>query len=470
MKSHNCKIKRCLVSITLLALLFALTLRVQSQHVTKFKKGDRICFIGDSITYASVIGKSYNDYIVLFYITRFPQMKIGAACDCGIPGDTAARSLKRFKGDIISNKPTVATIMFGTNDVGKSNYKKGRLIPKFDKTRENSIKRFKNSMNTLSKILTDNNVRIIYIKPPIMDETAKLKSKPFIGVNKALEECTDELDRLAQKYNGEVVDFYTATKKANIALQAKDPSATIIGPDRVHPRCPGHLLMAYTFLKAQNMSPTVATMSVNAAKKRVSKEDNCKLSNLSVKDDTVSFDCLENALPYPVYDPARQALDLVPFIKDLNQEVLKIEGLKKGTYQVSIDDKPVMQCTNDELAKGINLATIKTTPQYEQALNVFIILKKRTQVSGGLRVTAWARMIIKNQIPTASSITEDEAIKKQLNEAKKSNNKFKIWIYSTYLKYAPEEKKHQKKVRDLLNDAYVASQPKSHHFKITMVK
>ncbi|MFA7004770.1 MAG: hypothetical protein WC429_12070, partial [Verrucomicrobiia bacterium] len=75
----------CCVALFLLAGGVSLRAEVAKEAV-KFKDGDRICFIGDSITHGGGFG--YHSQIALFYATRFPQMRIGY-WNCGISGDSA---------------------------------------------------------------------------------------------------------------------------------------------------------------------------------------------------------------------------------------------------------------------------------------------------------------------------------------------------------------------------------------------
>ena len=49
-------------------LLFSRT-KITAQAVPQFKDGDRVCFIGDSITH----GGSYHSNVYLYYLTRFPD-------------------------------------------------------------------------------------------------------------------------------------------------------------------------------------------------------------------------------------------------------------------------------------------------------------------------------------------------------------------------------------------------------------
>ena len=52
----------------------------------------------------------------------------------------------------------------------------------------------------------------------------------------------------------------------NRRRQAEQPDFTIVGADRVHPGQTGHLVMAYLFLKAQNVTPIVSELTSTDAR------------------------------------------------------------------------------------------------------------------------------------------------------------------------------------------------------------
>ncbi|MBL6829474.1 MAG: GDSL family lipase, partial [Puniceicoccaceae bacterium] len=79
--------------------------------VPPFQHGDRVAFIGDSITH----GGRYHADIYLYHATRFPNRPF-VIHNCGISGDTAPGTNIRFESDIAVHRPTVATIMLGMND------------------------------------------------------------------------------------------------------------------------------------------------------------------------------------------------------------------------------------------------------------------------------------------------------------------------------------------------------------------
>src|SRR5205809_139311 len=66
-----------------------------------FKKGDRIVFLGDSITAQS----QYSAYIELYLTTRFPDWKM-TFLNAGIGGDTATGGARRFDTHVLAEKPT----------------------------------------------------------------------------------------------------------------------------------------------------------------------------------------------------------------------------------------------------------------------------------------------------------------------------------------------------------------------------
>ena len=73
---------------TLLLLPLAVCPRVLAQSIAPFQKGDRVTFVGNSIT----DGGHYHSYIWLYYMTHFPGMRLWMA-NCGVGGDTAKEIL-----------------------------------------------------------------------------------------------------------------------------------------------------------------------------------------------------------------------------------------------------------------------------------------------------------------------------------------------------------------------------------------
>ena len=62
---------------------------MQSQSIPVFKEGERVAFVGNSIT----CGGHYHSYIWLYYMTHFPNRRIDVFNE-GVGGDVANMGLK----------------------------------------------------------------------------------------------------------------------------------------------------------------------------------------------------------------------------------------------------------------------------------------------------------------------------------------------------------------------------------------
>ena len=186
----------------------------------------------------------------------------------------------------------------------------------------------------------------------------------------------------------------------NKELQQKDPSFTLCGNDRIHPDNDGHMVMAYLFLKAQGFAgKDVANMEINANKKQAVKAEGCTISNIKKIGKDISFDYLAEALPYPLDTIARgwgskksqaEVIKEVPFMEEMNTELLKVTGLK-GQYKLLIDDQEIGTWDAADLAKGINLAAESKTPQYQQALTIMHLNEYRWELERTFREYAWCQ-------------------------------------------------------------------------------
>src|ERR1700761_2697449 len=96
--------------LTILTLIAGVTTNAQVQP---FKTGDRVAFMGNSITEQGY----YEFYIWLYYMLHFPNRHI-TILNRGIGGETAKGMYARFDDDIITADPTVFCLTFGMNDSG----------------------------------------------------------------------------------------------------------------------------------------------------------------------------------------------------------------------------------------------------------------------------------------------------------------------------------------------------------------
>ena len=190
-------------------------------------------------------------------------------------------------------------------------------------------------------------------------------------------------------------------------------------PDRVHLNKTGEFAMTYHFLKCQGAPHLVSKVVLNAelGKDRILCQDNCQIEELQFVGDSVSFQLLEHSLPYPAKEIPDDSLDLVPFLQDLNQQILKIESLPDGTYQLFIDGKPIDAYRETELANSINLAGCSHTPQNRQAQAVAELNAERHELTAEkLRHIAMIEYCWLRQPEPIASIEEARQVVERLSK------------------------------------------------------
>lgn len=366
---------------------------VSAQTVKPFEEGERAVFLGNSIT----DGGHYHSYIWLYYMTRFPNMPI-RVFNGGIGGDTAYDMNKRLDGDIFSKEPTVLMVTFGMNDSGYFEYNGDDAAAFGEQKYQESIKNYQ-QMEKRFKDLP--HTRIVMVGTSPYDETAKLKdNEPFRKKNETMKRIIAYQKESAERNGWEFVDWNEPMVALNRKFQQADSSFTLCGGDRVHPDNDGHMVMAYLFLKAQGFAGRpVADIEVNAARKQVVKSTSCTVSNVKKAGNELSFDYLAEALPYPLDTIPRnwgakksqaEAMKIIPFMKEMNSETLKVTGLK-GDYKLLIDDEEIGIWSAAELSQGINLAAESKTPQYQQALAVMHLNEYRYDIERQFREYAWCQ-------------------------------------------------------------------------------
>lgn len=376
-----------------LAACMASSAGVQAQTVAPFKAGDRVAFVGNSIT----DGGHYHSYIWLYYMTHFPQMRLWMA-NCGVGGNTSLDILQRLDSDVFDKRPTVLTLTFGMNDTGYSEYTKPGAEAFGNKQVGESRKHFLE----IEKVLKQHHeIRPIMIGTSPYDQTSKGGGILLPRKNDFMKKIIAFQDSAAKANHWEFVDFNQPMLDINAEHQATDPKFTLCGVDRVHPDNVGHMVMAYIFLKAQGMAGrNVASIGVDARKKRFTESDNCTLSNLSTDKNHITFDYLAKSLPYPLdtiahgshfTHPQSQITKLIPtFMQEMDNEQLRVTGLKaKTAYQLTIDSVLIDTLSAETLEKGVNLANYRNTPQYNQALAIMALNESRWEVERKFRDYAW---------------------------------------------------------------------------------
>ncbi len=367
-----------------------------------FPDNTRYAAIGDSITHNGW----YEPYIDIYYLTRFPKQKL-EVFNCGINGDTADGGLKRYSWDIAPHHPTVASIMFGMNDVGRDFYAVGKQGPDIEKQRLISIDNYERNLRDLVTVLQQDKIQVIIILPTIFDNTSAIPAAHYPGLNEGLGECAKRAQKVAEDTRCPVVDFYHPMLKVTLEHQATNPAFSMIVSDRTHPSQLGNLFMAYLFLKAQNVPADVARFSIRGTDGVVGQATNCQIDQTKVENGAVTFRYSANALPFPIERWTSAATTWAPFIDDLDREIFQVSDLPSGAYQLTIDNQPIRTYSAEELGQGVNLATEEKTPQARQAQKVWNAYKARQDMVFKLRTIASVeRAAFEPNLPQPATLDE----------------------------------------------------------------
>ena len=309
----------------------------QTAEVAPFADGERVVFLGDSITH----GGGYVGWVQLFQSLRHPGCG-SVFMSAGLSGDTAGGCLKRFERDVAGKKPDRVFVMFGMNDVGHNLYTKdASKIKDLDKRRLDVFRRYRSNMEKVGALIAKAGAEAVYMTPTPYDEYSTAIKKP------ANRDCNEYgLFTIAG-----IVRETAASEKSGL-IELFDPFLGFMKkypgrfqPDRVHPGAEGHLLMGALIFAQSGASPFVGRCGLSASQ--------------------LPYRYEPKAFPLPVTDLYRKAEEVYPLTEKLNREMLVVKGLKPGRWTLKADGKALGRFSAEEFAAGVNLALLDTPNQLE---------------------------------------------------------------------------------------------------------
>ncbi|MEO2088605.1 MAG: GDSL-type esterase/lipase family protein [Gemmataceae bacterium] len=328
-----------------------------------FKPGDRVVFLGDSITEQY----QYSTYMELYLTTRFPKGHF-VFLNAVIGGDTAHGGAARFQSHILDEKPTAITINFGMNDAGYQAFDEGK----------NKLYREKTA--AMLKAAKDAGVRVALCSPNCVDARLSPGWSDFKRYQETQKQFYAPLKEIAAAGGAAFADQYAVTRTAIEAMTKDDPKAETAKPyyDGFHTAPPGGLLMAHAILTELKAPALVSHVGVAVGSG--AKEIGCKVSDLMSTDTAVSFTRADDALPLPVQKDWLPMLPYTNGLNDLNRYELLVTGLKEGKYDVLIDGVTVATHTAKELAAGVNLGNATAGPVFDHAQKVFDAINRKNDL------------------------------------------------------------------------------------------
>ncbi len=454
------------------AILFTGSAAMAQVNPSPFKTGEKVVFVGNSITEAGF----YELYIWQYYQLHFPNKRI-TVFNGGIGGDVSGQMLDRFDDDVLAKMPTTVVLTFGMND---SHYFEYWNTPEADVRKEAVATSYKGYLGIENKLKAMPAIKKIIMASSPFDETMTGPKNNFKGKYQTMLEITKFQQAAAKKNNWAYVDLIHPMTEINQREQKTDTNFTLTGTDRIHPGNAGHLAMAWLFLKAQGLTNSaVADVAINAVTGKITKGINCFITGVRATNGNLGFNYKANSLPFPIDSVARlwgnpqklsEALPVIPFTHDLNREMLTINGLKSNSkYALSIDGENIGEWNGVDFSKGINLAMEHSTPQYKQAEQVADLNLKYRDLEQKLRSYYWLQynffkkkgMYLKDGAASLDSVinapASDWAVASKRDNYKEAVNK------EMREKWADE-------MKSIADKIYTINKPVKHAFVISLVK
>lgn len=363
---------RWLLTIAPLLLLTSSLFAADPVREFPLKDGDIWVMAGDSITAQHL----HSNYFEAFCFARYPELKF-AFRNSGVGGHTIPSTLNRFEYDIAAWKPTVVSVELGMNDSGSTPQEKfienmGTMVERIRKTNARPVILSASPVNdgTVMAKANGRNIRLSEYAKGLADFCGK-EQVPYAdqfhelvdrwGANKPRELLANSLNNLKQLASDDQLAGVDHLRQF-LASQAKvaQPPVSLQG-DPVHPGAPGQLMMAAALLKALGAKSFVSSATIDATGKVVVAKD-CKISEVAATGDSLTFNRLDERLPFPIPEETRAVVALYPTILELSEYTLQLPGLKPGSYQLKINGIAATTCTADQLAAGINLTNLASEP------------------------------------------------------------------------------------------------------------
>src|SRR3974390_3272317 len=225
--------------------LFVLAVQVASVSATDFliRDGDRVVFLGDSITEQRL----YTTYIEAYALTRHPNWKLSfrnvgwggdtswlrqrvhpdekqlfaadEAAQQNMVDDAVGRGLAR---DVLPLKPTFVTVKFGMND----HY--------YQPFREDIFRAYVRSQTQIAEVLKAAGARVAFLTPqPIEEKRADPDKDPR---NQSLRKFSDGLRDVAAKEGDTFVDQFDPYMAMLLRERTGSQHGVVGGGEAVHPR------------------------------------------------------------------------------------------------------------------------------------------------------------------------------------------------------------------------------------------
>jgi len=203
--------------------------------------GDKVIFLGDSITAGGVLP---NGYVSLFREGLFDAGLKASVEGAGVPGDTVLDLVARFERDVLKKNPSIVVIMVGLNDAYGAHLKKsGKELPL---SKQVTPEIYRNTLQYMVREIAKTGARVVIGTPSVVGERVS-GGNP---VDQWVEEFAEGARMVARAEGLPLVEVRKGFKAYLKQYNHKDLEQGVLTYDSVHLNDAGNRLLADIFLEA----------------------------------------------------------------------------------------------------------------------------------------------------------------------------------------------------------------------------
>lgn len=202
-----------------------------------FEQGQKIVFIGDSITDAGRRndplghGNGYFNLVRGFLLARYPDLGL-TIVNKGIGGNTVRHLRERWQEDVIAERPALLSVMIGINDVWRT----------YDRAGEGAvgIEEYEGTYRELLREAVDASGTRLILADPYMIEPDRA-----VPMRAQMDEYGAVVARIASDFDAIHIRTQDAFDRVLRHTTPEDWAA-----DQIHPNTAGHAVIAIEYLRA----------------------------------------------------------------------------------------------------------------------------------------------------------------------------------------------------------------------------
>lgn len=211
--------------------------RAFAKTSTEIKPGDRIVFLGDSITQSGVRPGGYVSIVEHAIREQFDLGEI-AVIGAGISGNKISQCLDRVETDVIDHQPTHVVVYAGVNDVWKTTQGQGTPIDEFE-----------SNLTELIRRLTTDHCTVFVCTPALIGE----RIEPPNSLDALLEKYCDVVRQVANRMDAHLIDLRQSCIDYLRKNNRDNKSHSVLTTDGVHLNSTGNRFVARCICAALNI-------------------------------------------------------------------------------------------------------------------------------------------------------------------------------------------------------------------------